>query len=266
MANQPAQNLPNIDLGEHQSLWKEHLELQTKILESVDAKHLFPSNIWQSARKVLDMGCGEGSHLLRIQSQYPDKSYTGIDVDKDVISMAQAKTSEILFLLKDIYSYTPTQEFDFAIARLLIQHLPNLDGFLGFAQACLNPGGTLWVVDGYDELKRIGPKAPLLKAAYDELAKAQKQRGTDRNGSLELVNLAHKHDFRVEQEIIEVLYAERDFSRQVLKRLYEVNTRVIKDRYSLPLDLNAIYAQLDEWALDDAPSTIGVHILTLQKI
>ena len=266
MANQPAQNLPNIDLGEHQSLWKEHLELQTKIMESVDAKHLFPSKSWQSARKVLDIGCGEGYHLLRIQSQYPDKSYTGIDVDEDVISMAQAKTSEVLFLLKDLYSYTPTQEFDFAIARLLIQHLPNLEGFLDFAQACLNPGGTLWVVDGYDELKRVGPKAPLLKAAYNELAKAQKQLGTDRNGSLELVNFAHKHGFRVEREIIEALYAEQDFSRQDLKRLYEVNTRVIKDMYGVPLDLNAIYAQLDEWALDNTPVTVGVHIVTLQKI
>jgi len=36
--------------------------------------------------------------------------------------------------------------------------------------------------------------------------------------------------------------------------------------YSVPLDMNAIYAQLDEWALDDAPATVGVHILTLQKI
>jgi len=266
MANQPAQNLPNIDLGDHQSHWKEHLELQTKVLESVDAKYIFPSKGWQSARKVLDIGCGEGSHFLRIQSQYPDKSYTGIDVDKDAISMAQAKTSEVLFLAKDLYSYTPTQEFDFAIARLLIQHLPNLDNFLDFAQACLNPGGTLLVVDGYEELKRIGPKAPLLKAAYDELAKAQKQRGTARNGSLELVNLAYKHGFQVEQEIIEALYAERDFSKQDLKHLYEVNSRVIKELYGVPLDLNAIYAQLDDWVLDNAPVTVGVHILTLQKI
>ena len=97
--------------------------------------------------RIVDVGCGCGDMLLRIERWAKRRGFavelTGIDLSAETVQVAHefaSKGSRVQWIVGDAFSYT--EPFDVAISALLTHHLeePEIVGFLGWMEATAQRG------------------------------------------------------------------------------------------------------------------------------
>lgn len=108
----------------------------------------------QSGERVLDVGCGTGTHTIRVKQAQPEAVVHGVDIDPEVLKLAQRKIEQNcleLFLKQGSAIALPYSDhhFDHVISSLLVHHLNNQAKQQTFQEAfrVLKPGGQLHLVD-----------------------------------------------------------------------------------------------------------------------
>lgn len=104
---------------------------------------------------ILDFGCGTGTLSLMIKEQFPSVTLIGIDVDRDVLSIAETKAKQkglAIFLIKYDGEHLPFndhQQFDNIISSLVFHHLPTAQKakILHQLYHILKSGGKLQIAD-----------------------------------------------------------------------------------------------------------------------
>lgn len=72
---------------------------------------------------ALDVGCGTGGRFIRILQEHR-YTVTGLDVSKEMVTMARANHPEHHFIVQDICTWEHDAKFDFIVAWDSIFHLP----------------------------------------------------------------------------------------------------------------------------------------------
>lgn len=49
------------------------------------------ANLDQGSRRILDLGCGTGHLVQALTRQYPSSRVTGLDIDRDILSLAHRR-------------------------------------------------------------------------------------------------------------------------------------------------------------------------------
>ncbi|MFO1289875.1 MAG: class I SAM-dependent methyltransferase [Nitrosomonas sp.] len=108
----------------------------------------------QSGQFVLDVGCGTVTHTIRVKQAHPEAIIHGLDIDPNVLEIAQQKIEQnkIELFLKQgsaIALPYPDQSFDHIISSLLLHHLtdPDKQQMLSEVFRVLKPGGRLHLID-----------------------------------------------------------------------------------------------------------------------
>ena len=108
----------------------------------------------KSGERVLDVGCGTGTHTLQIKQAQPEAVVHGVDIDPEMLKLAQRKIEQNcleLFLKHGSAIALPYSDhhFDHVISSLLVHHLNNQAKQQMFQEAfrVLKPGGQLHLVD-----------------------------------------------------------------------------------------------------------------------
>lgn len=71
---------------------------------------------------IADIGCGEGSNLFFLRSQFPQARLFGFDISKTAIEAAKPNVNAE-FALLDIQKEIPAQKFDLVFCSDVIEHL-----------------------------------------------------------------------------------------------------------------------------------------------
>ena len=104
---------------------------------------------------VLDFGCGSGTLAIMIKEQYPGVTIIGVDVDAEIIAIAEKKI-KAKGLAIPIKQYDGEslavfghQQFDKIVSSLVFHHLPTPKKRTIFRQLyrILKPGGELHIAD-----------------------------------------------------------------------------------------------------------------------
>jgi 2-polyprenyl-3-methyl-5-hydroxy-6-metoxy-1,4-benzoquinol methylase len=74
-------------------------------------------------KKALDVGCGSGGRFIQLM-QDRGFSVTGIDVSKEMVSLAKKNHPSENFFVQDICTWETMAQFDFIVAWDSIFHLP----------------------------------------------------------------------------------------------------------------------------------------------
>ena len=104
-----------------------------------------------TGENVLDVGCSQGT-LARLLAAL-GKSVLGLDINKDAISYADARLSEveassrerIRFVAANFMDYKATDRFDTVVMGEILEHLPAPEAFVKKAWTHLSPGGRFVV-------------------------------------------------------------------------------------------------------------------------
>lgn len=109
---------------------------------------------------IVDIGCGAGKIIQRIDSKVDGCNIKGLDISPDMIQVAENKiftgNNEISFINNDFMQYDFKSKYDLLIFSYVLHHLDNPVEALKKARNMLtSTGQTIFSVPGTDYLKEV---------------------------------------------------------------------------------------------------------------
>jgi len=166
------------------------------------------------AKKILEIGCGTGRNLIVLAKKYPRAKFYGLDASSEMLKTARAKVGAknlknvcLKTALASDYNHRATFDsetpFDAIYFSYSISMIPDWQTSIANALANLKPGGSLHIVDFYDQknlpvwfrrilkswLKQFHVEYP--KELLPHLEKLERQG----SGKLEIVSIARRYAF-----------------------------------------------------------------------
>jgi len=250
--------------------WDRQLTLQDRVLSRVDLKHLQGLPEWHAAQRVLDIGCGNGALLSTLCEGYPAKEYVGIDVNEELVERATGCAPANVSLVRaDLHreGVRSLGRFDFAIARLLLQHLPSLDRFLAAAADLVEPGGVLYVHDVNDALTHMEPDWGVHREVLGRLEKAQLKSSVGRLAAHLVVDHAEAHGFRhVASTDVENAIRGEDEAR-LFEGMFRHVLTIFPELAEDETWVQSVRERLDRWhKVEDRSAILGIRLVVLQRV
>ncbi|MCT1403050.1 methyltransferase domain-containing protein [Paenibacillus sp. p3-SID867] len=107
-----------------------------------------------SGQRILDLGCGTGTLTVQLKQSYPESKVTGLDIDPDVLRIAEAKAAQrhldIKFVQGNSYELPyPDHSFDRVVTSLMFHHLTTTNKLQTLKEIfrVLKPEGELHIAD-----------------------------------------------------------------------------------------------------------------------
>lgn len=129
--------------------WDNLLDVQVALFFPFELQFFLGCDSWLQARSVLDAGCGNGAYLSKLSSYFPYKTYTGLDISSEFISVAEAtyKSPAVGFLHGDFFELTGEHRYDAIIMRLIVQHMRSISNVLHQASKLSTDNGSLFIIE-----------------------------------------------------------------------------------------------------------------------
>ena len=104
---------------------------------------------------VLEFAGGTGLWTVRLASNA--NSVTVVDASEEMITLNRQRVdnSSVKYVHSDIFSFEPTQKFDFVFFGFWLSHVPSerFNDFWGLVRRCLKPSGKFFFLDSTKELQ-----------------------------------------------------------------------------------------------------------------
>lgn len=162
-----------------------------RLAQQAQATRAIEQNILRAAglqedHDVLEIGSGPGHVSDLLAALAPLGSLHAVEPSETLASQikSQVRTAPARGLF--VHQTTgdalplPDQSIDFAYARFVLQHLPDVSAVLTEVRRVLRPGGRLCLVDSDDGLVIIHPEEPRLSQILAQAQQAQASQGGDR--------------------------------------------------------------------------------------
>lgn len=96
----------------------------------------------QSARAILDVGCGSGEFARALKEKRPQARISGVEIDEDAAAMARAVMDETFNgTVEAVLGTLPDQHFDAIVFNDILEHLVSPWDCLREARRILRPEG-----------------------------------------------------------------------------------------------------------------------------
>jgi SAM-dependent methyltransferase len=163
------------------------LRAQVAMSWSVESRRLASLGV-ADGQHLLEVGCGPGFVTERLASWLPASRIVAVDSDPRMLSQASRllagtpAADRVTFLHRPAHDTgLPSDTFDLALSRYLMQHLPDPVSAAAEALRVLRPGGVHVVIDVDDGLwGLVQPEFPEFRNWHAWRARAQAGRGGDR--------------------------------------------------------------------------------------
>lgn len=148
----------------------ERLNSLSEIYDSNSKKFILENIKKNSVKKIIDIGCGQGSMAKFLANEYPNAKIIALDISQDQLSISKAKMlneNNVDYLLVDIESENIAPDLwaklalaDLIYIRYLLLHLRKWDTFFDNIYKILKPGGAViieepgfpWVTYPFSEI------------------------------------------------------------------------------------------------------------------
>lgn len=185
------------------------LKAQVELFWDKELKHYIEFGL-NDRMSIVEMGSGPGFVTEKISRNFPNIKITAIEIDSLLVDYAKNYLAENHFdqcevLQKSIMETgLPENTFDFAITRLVLEHLPDPVNAVREVFRILKPGGKAVFVDNDFEKHIITyPHIPELRELYDAYCQARYAEGGNPKIGRQLPNILKKGGFsKVDFEVI----------------------------------------------------------------
>jgi len=110
---------------------------------------------------VLDAGCGEGRIALTLGARFPEIRLTAVEVSATNVGIARRlnRYYNVTFehgLVENLVRDLPAGSFDLIYSIAVLEHVPDVDAFVGALVRTLQPGGRFCFLVPMNGLKAVG--------------------------------------------------------------------------------------------------------------
>ena len=156
--------------------WSELFEAQIDASFPFEVSAFFRSSAWHAAKRVLDVGTGDGYFAAKLAGVFGGKLYCGVDRSERLILRARRRALPLTdFICQDVYVGLPRAEF--VIMRAFAQHQQDFEVLLKTVAEAVGGGGAIMLIDRDDQDPVwFWPPAPLMRGFYDIIAQTQRRR------------------------------------------------------------------------------------------
>lgn len=251
--------------------WDRLMRLQTDLAQPVELPFFFGSGAWREAERVLDLGTGNAYYLRGLARYFPGKRYVGIDADPAHVEVARHEYAggrdggaAMEFMVGDALHVQG--EYDVALARLLVQHLPSIEDFLGSMRRAIRPGGTLVVIESADEERRFVPPLPSMERFFEVLRANRRADGCDRDAGRMVADRARDAGFEPEENALVLVPSTIPGHKELFGETYRTVLAVVGAAFRLPFEYEALAEDLARWQADPPAYTqLGVHLASYRR-
>jgi len=162
------------------TIWNKIQQIQTDFAIAQELTYYYTSPEWHHAKKVLDLGTGNGYYLRQIACRFPEKNYHGVDISEDFIAIAEKEAAggTVSFSQRGLLDVTGA--WDFVLMRLLLQHVEDVEAVLEHVADLTLPGGTALIIDAHDSRRYFHPPLPEFMDFFAAYAEHERKGGRDR--------------------------------------------------------------------------------------
>ncbi|HET6654627.1 MAG TPA: class I SAM-dependent methyltransferase [Gammaproteobacteria bacterium] len=146
-----------------------------------------------ATHSVLDVGCGSGELLRRLQIQSPDLALAGVDVSRPMLAIAQLKlgaTTNLSQAAADALPFT-SDSFDLVVSTSVLHYWPEPARALAEIRRVLTPGGWFVLTDWCGDYLSCRLTAAELRLRRRPLARVYR--------GAEIQRLLEANGFRIER-------------------------------------------------------------------
>jgi SAM-dependent methyltransferase len=266
-------------------LWDVFLEGQAKLFFDSEVQWFANADWWQSSKRILEIGCGNGAYIAKIADQFQGKKFLGIEKLPLSVAQAQERNSRdnVTFREGDAEVFEPQliDSADIILFRLVLQHLNDPVIALKEAARYLSTNGHVLIIDAYDKARRTSHPITAIDEALALAAESQlKNRSGNRRITLDLLQTFEDGKSPL-SGLYEVVFSNLDAKGNIFcggiqskgKRAREIYFNygllfltLVHRTYQVPVNLDKAYEELKSYREDkEAWSSMGMHLLVLKK-
>lgn len=235
------------------SQWDDLLRLQVDLFFPQERAHLGTFAPWQAARHVLDVGCGNGYYLSQLQSAFPQKSYFGIDLSRELIAEARTRHSRpmLSFAKADFFAFSPRRRFDLLLMRFIVQHLTDFAAVLEQASRLIERSRGLLIVEPDLAASCNTPATPRFAELLERFEAVRKADGRMKGRLDEIGAIAAKSGWRVDGDRHVIVTTPRPIDNAQLLPVYFRWIELCENSRLVTYPFDDARIELNHWATND---------------
>jgi SAM-dependent methyltransferase len=250
-----------------QALWGDLLRCQVDLTFSLELPFYYTSPAWLGTPSVVDLGTGNGYYLARLRNLFPEKHFTGVDVDFAASKGrdgARHDCNGIEFVEKDLFSLCGA--YRFVLSRLVAQHLPSVPDFVRHVASLLEPGGTFLSVEPADGLRTFFPACPAIQGLYRNFIAARREQGFDREAGLTIASIAEECGLEVLRTSAVPIPSTLPGHRQRFVQFHRLIFDIFEKEYGVSAERGALVDELEAWERNPNSYTqLGIQVGLFRK-
>jgi SAM-dependent methyltransferase len=243
------------------------LKLYTEYFFPLELPLYYSSPSWLQARRVLDIGTGNGAYLAQLSTWFPDKEYKGIDRDPTMVEVAKQRHARERMAFSCVDFMDASAEYDYLLFRFVAQHVVDIPGLLRKAAEITTGNGAILLIDSWKGSYHYEPDVPLLRGLMDTFREHRLQHGAnyDVMSGIEhlIADQPHWHVRRAGEILVPTtipghLAILRDMERETIEFLAATGV--------VDVDFAAVRAEWDRWCNSEhVYAHEGLRVLELSK-
>jgi SAM-dependent methyltransferase len=252
-------------------IWDEVQRVQADFCFPQEISAYYMSENWiKSAKKILDVGTGNGYFLSMISAYFPEKLYTAIDISKEFIEKAKQdqKSSNITYRVQDYFDVE--SQFDFIIMRLFWQHLPLerlKEAFLRLGKLT-KIGSSVLITDAWDSARHFQPDLPEFRKIISGYTRQQIDTGRDRDVIERLVlEVSENKKWEVGIDLKFIIPSTIGSNLELFYRVYDLWIKLFECLGDLKVDFSPAKEELKSWKREPPNYTqAGLRVIRLDRV
>lgn len=249
-------------------IWDEMQRLQTDFCFPQELSHYFLSNSWVNASAVVDFGTGNGYYLTRLSDCFPRKQYLGIDSSAELIEIAKRDFRRDNVEYASIGLADVAGTFDFAVLRLLIQHLDDIPTALQQVAKVVKNGGSALVIDAYDPFRAYVPELPEFMDFFSAYTASELASGRDRRFAERFsTSVEASTDWDVINSTTLLIPSTVGDNKTLFAKTYQRLIDLVETAGELTYDFDSVRNALAQWGQDaNAYTQVGLRMIELRRV